>query len=111
MNLSELAQLLEEAAKHLRLADAELNLIKGSPARTEIGRSGLSARCRKSLLKIGLEFVEDVIQVSPSEILRCKGFGIASLREIKGWLAPRGLKLKEDMDPLIQADLAHMAIS
>lgn len=55
---------------------------------------GLGNRAQKALFKLGATSVCNVVALSASELLECKGFGLTSLAAVRKALAVHGLTLK-----------------
>jgi DNA-directed RNA polymerase subunit alpha len=60
---------------------------------TPISDFELSVRSRNCLKKMNIETIGDLLNISEAELLSYKNFGETSLREIKGVLEPKGLRL------------------
>ena len=58
---------------------------------------GLSNRAQKALFKMGATSVHGVVALSAADLLECKGFGVASLNEIRKALAEHSLTLKGEV--------------
>jgi DNA-directed RNA polymerase alpha subunit len=90
-----LAQLLEEAAAALRKADVVLQGLP--PVRpTPVKTLKLSVRLQNLLFRNGVEYVEQLVQMTEDELLLLPNFGMSSLYDLVRALRARGLSLAGD---------------
>ena len=87
---------INEAAQTQR--DAQAVLLE-----TPVTDFELSARARNCLKKMDIRTVGDLLRISQSELMAYKNFGEATMQEIKGLLAQKGLRLGQALETQQQA--------
>jgi DNA-directed RNA polymerase subunit alpha len=93
--LLQLADLLEQAAKALRDADASLAKGVRPPERIPLSALNLSVRANKALSRrADLDFVDELTDLTAGDLLELRNFGMTSLTEVRRKLEARGLYLK-----------------
>ena len=91
-NFEDLAQILEEAARQLRIAGKALEAIP-SLGLSMLLSSDFSVRTWKCLKLRGITTIQSLERCSADDLLEIRNFGITGLAEVRKFLASHGKSL------------------
>lgn len=80
-------------------ADAVRAAIKPTPGLTTIKQLRLSVRARKTLMRLGIETIDQLTATDTASLVEIKNCGMHTINEIKSKLAEHGLRLNDPNPP------------